>query len=161
MVGEKGVVVALLVARALALSLVCSRSLARVSAPGRQWVPSRFSRARVVVVLLLLLLLLRLMSMGHCSEQWPGFEVTKDWNGADQVAIRSPRGASVRVSPLLPQISVCRFRRAIGSAFLGPARSVVCLMRPFGCGSRSACTAGRSSRGGTTAARSSSSPAAR
>ena len=156
-------VVALLVARALALSLVCSRSLARVPAPGRQWVPSRFSRARVVVVLLLLLLLLllRLMSMGHCSEQWPGFEVTKDWNGADQVAIRSPRGASVRVSPLLPQISVCGFRRAIGSAFPGPARSVACLMRPFGCGSRSACTAGRSSRGGTTAARSSSSPAAR
>nr|CAB3504283.1 unnamed protein product [Digitaria exilis] len=35
--------------------------------------------------------------MGHCSEQRPGFEVTKDWNGADQVAIRSPRGASVRV----------------------------------------------------------------
>jgi hypothetical protein len=40
----------------------------------------------------------RLMSMGHCSEQRTGFEVTKDWNGADQVAIRSPRGASVRVS---------------------------------------------------------------
>ncbi|KAL5223332.1 hypothetical protein ABZP36_028045 [Zizania latifolia] len=38
------------------------------------------------------------MSMGHYSEQTPGFEVTKDWNGADQVVIRSPRGASVRVS---------------------------------------------------------------
>ncbi|ONM39635.1 Galactose mutarotase-like superfamily protein [Zea mays] len=37
------------------------------------------------------------MSMGHCSEQRTGFEVTKDWNGADQFAIRSPRGASVRV----------------------------------------------------------------
>ncbi|BAF05679.1 putative glucose-6-phosphate 1-epimerase [Oryza sativa Japonica Group] len=38
------------------------------------------------------------MSMGHYSEQRPGFEVTKDWNGADQVMIRSPRGASVLVS---------------------------------------------------------------
>jgi glucose-6-phosphate 1-epimerase len=79
-----------------------------------------FTRARVVVVVLLLLL--RLMSMGHCSEQRPGFEVTKDWNGADQVAIRSPRGASVRVSPLLPGIFVRRFRRAIGSAFLSLSR---------------------------------------
>ena len=47
---------------------------------------------------LVVFLLPRLMSMGHCSEQRTGFEVTKDWNGADQVAIRSPRGASVRVS---------------------------------------------------------------
>lgn len=35
------------------------------------------------------------------------------------------------------------------------------LMRAFGCGSRFVCTAARSSRGGTTAARNSSSPAAR
>lgn len=50
-----------------------------------------------MVVVFLLLLLPRLMSMGHCSEQRTAFEVTKDWNGADQVVIRSPRGASVRV----------------------------------------------------------------
>jgi hypothetical protein len=42
--------------------------------------------------------LLGLMSMDHWPEQRLGFEVTKDCNGGDQVTIRSPRGASVRVS---------------------------------------------------------------
>jgi len=91
-----------------------SRSLARVRAclprlrcvalraPGRQkWVTGPFSRevaAAAAAAGVPPPQLPRLMSMGHCSEQRTGFEVTKDWNGADQVAIRSPRGASVRVS---------------------------------------------------------------
>jgi len=108
----------------------------------------------------------RLMSMGHCSEQRTGFEVTKDWNGADQVAIRSPRGASVRVSCFcsawdfffFDYISDGRSVRHFWSRQKSFSWSHV---RAFGCRRRSACTAGRSSRGGTTAARSSSSAAVR
>ncbi|CAL5397650.1 unnamed protein product [Camellia sinensis] len=39
--------------------------------------------------------------MGHYAAIWDhkaAIEVTKDWNGIDQVVLRNPRGASVRVS---------------------------------------------------------------
>nr|DAD19127.1 TPA_asm: hypothetical protein HUJ06_020590 [Nelumbo nucifera] len=39
--------------------------------------------------------------MGHSAAVWDqkaAIEVTKDWNGIDQVVLRSPRGASARVS---------------------------------------------------------------
>ncbi|KAL6620725.1 hypothetical protein ACP70R_035864 [Stipagrostis hirtigluma subsp. patula] len=41
------------------------------------------------------------MSMGHLGNSAgprPGMEVVKDWNGVPQVVLRSPRGASARVS---------------------------------------------------------------
>lgn len=83
----------LVLGRSTASRLVC----VCVRAPGRQWlVGDQFLRGSWGVVVPVFLP--SLMSMGHCSEQMPGFEVTQDWNGADQVVIRSPRGASVRVS---------------------------------------------------------------
>ncbi|KAK4476601.1 hypothetical protein RD792_015785 [Penstemon davidsonii] len=39
--------------------------------------------------------------MGHCAAIWDqraSVELTKDWNGIDQVVLRNPKGASVRVS---------------------------------------------------------------
>ncbi|KAI3866678.1 hypothetical protein MKX03_030564 [Papaver bracteatum] len=39
--------------------------------------------------------------MGHSAAVWDqraAIEVTKDWNGIDQVVLRSPRGASARIS---------------------------------------------------------------
>lgn len=49
--------------------------------------------------------------MGHPAAVWDckaAIEFTKDWNGIDQVILRNPQGASVRVSfsslsfPLIP-----------------------------------------------------------
>lgn len=105
-----------------------SCALAPLRAPGRQWVAGRLSREVVVVVFLL-----RLMSMGHCSEQRPGFEVTKDWNGADQVAIRSPRGASVRVSRFCLRFFVLPFPTG-DRLGISRSREELGLMRAFGCG---------------------------
>jgi hypothetical protein len=72
--------------------------LSRLRSLGRWWVTGclvgRFSRKEEAAVFILLWLI----SMGHCPEQRPGFKVTKDWSGGDQVVIRSPRGSSVRVS---------------------------------------------------------------
>ncbi|KAJ7962517.1 Glucose-6-phosphate 1-epimerase [Quillaja saponaria] len=39
--------------------------------------------------------------MGHSAAVWDckaAFEVTKDWNGIDQIVLRNPQGASARVS---------------------------------------------------------------
>lgn len=39
--------------------------------------------------------------MGHSAAVWDhrvAFELTKDWNGIDQVVLRNPQGASARVS---------------------------------------------------------------
>ena len=43
--------------------------------------------------------------MGHSAPVWDcraAIEITKDWNGIDQVVLRNPKGASARVSFLLP-----------------------------------------------------------
>lgn len=44
--------------------------------------------------------------MGHSAPVWDcraATEITKDWNGIDQVVLRNPKGASARVSSLLRQ----------------------------------------------------------
>lgn len=43
--------------------------------------------------------------MGHSAPVWDcraAAEITQDWNGIDQVVLRNPKGASARVSFLLP-----------------------------------------------------------
>jgi hypothetical protein len=45
----------------------------------------QFSRKEEAAVFVLLWL----MSMGHCPEQPPGFEVTKDWSAFSEIESRS------------------------------------------------------------------------
>lgn len=95
--------------RLSSLYLACVRCVRR---EGSGWLVGSRQRRLLLLLVFLLLLLPRLMSMGHCSEQRTAFEVTKDWNGADQVVIRSPRGASVRVSRFCsPSVSDWRSAR--------------------------------------------------
>lgn len=43
--------------------------------------------------------------MGHYAAEWDdkaaATEITKDWNGIDQVLLRNPHGASAKVSTFL------------------------------------------------------------
>lgn len=52
--------------------------------------------------------------MGHLAAIWDceaAMEMTKDWNGIDQVVLRNPRGASVRVSLYGGQVTSWRNER--------------------------------------------------
>ena len=66
--------------------------------------------------------------MGHYAAVWDdkaATEITKDWNGIDQVLLRNPHGASAKVSTfslqLLPLVSLSlsksRFLRSMCCGF--------------------------------------------
>lgn len=87
--------------------------------------------------------------MGHSAAVWDqrlAFEVTKDWNGIDQVVLRVPRGASARISLQGGQVTSWRNERGeellftSSKAIFKPPKAIrggipICFPQFGGCGS--------------------------